>query len=235
MENKKIKVCITGAAGNIAYSLIPMIASGQMFGPRTLVHLTMLDLPNMEYALKGIAMELEDGAYPLLYAIEYGSDPKQMFAECDVVIFLGGASRQPGQERRDLLQINGKIFREQGQALNEVGKDTCKCLVVANPCNTNCYILSKNCPKIPKKNFTALCRLDHNRAQNQVRIPENSFIYMSQVAMKLGVDPCKIKKVIVWGNHSALQYPDLTQAELDGKRVEEVWFKRKGRNVLAHK
>lgn len=170
MDSKKIRLCITGAAGNIAYSLIPMIASGQMFGPRTLVELTLLDLPTMEYALKGIAMELEDGAYPTLLSVEYGSDPKQMFKDCDVVIFLGGASRQPGQERRDLLQTNGQIYREQGQALNEVAKDTCKCLVVANPCNTNCLILQQNCPKIPKKNFTALSRLDHNRAQSQVRL-----------------------------------------------------------------
>jgi malate dehydrogenase len=209
METKKLKVCITGAAGNIAYSLIPMIASGQVFGSRTSIHMSLLDLPNLEHALKGIAMELEDGAYHLLSAIEYGSDVKQMFKDCDVVIFLGGAARQPGQERRDLLMVNGKIFKEQGQALNEVAKETCKCLVVANPCNTNCLILSKYCPKIPEKNFTALSRLDHNRAQ-------------SQIASKLSSDPSQVKKIIIWGNHSSLQYPDISQTVLDGKKAEEL-------------
>ena len=168
MDLSKLKVCITGAAGNIAYSLIPMIASGQMFGARTTLSLTLLDLPEFQFALKGIIMELEDSAYSLLSGVEYGSDPTKIFKDCDVVIFLGGASRLPGQERRDLLQFNGKIFKEQGRALNEVAKDTCKCLVVANPCNTNCWILQQNCPKIPKKNFTALSRLDHNRAQSLV-------------------------------------------------------------------
>jgi len=185
------------------------VASGQVFGTRTKIQLSLLDLPNLEYALKGIAMELEDGAYPLLTGIEYGSDDKQMFKNCDVVIFLGGAARQPGQERRDLLMVNGKIFQGQGQALNEVAKETCKCLVVANPCNTNCLILSKNCPKIPAKNFTALSRLDHNRAQ-------------SQIANKLGCDPNEVKKIIVWGNHSSLQYPDVTHTTLSGKKVEEI-------------
>jgi len=170
MEKNRVKICVTGAAGNIAYSLIPMIADGQMFGPRTLIQLTLLDLPNLEYALKGIVMELEDSAYPLLESVEYGFNPKDMFRDCDVVIFLGGAARQPGQERRDLLSVNGKIFKEQGEALNEVAKDNCKCLVVANPCNTNCFVLQKYCTKLPKKNFTALSRLDHNRAIGQVSI-----------------------------------------------------------------
>jgi malate dehydrogenase len=208
MDLRKLKVCVTGAAGNIAYSLLPMIASGQMFGPRTKVLLTLLDLPEFQYSLKGIIMELEDSAYPFLAGTDYGSDPKKMFKDCDIVIFLGGASRLPGQERRDLLQFNGKIFQDQGQALNEVGKKTCKCLVVANPCNTNCWILQQNCPKIPMKNFTALSRLDHNRAQ-------------SLAAIKLNVEPTKVKKMVVWGNHSSLQFPDVSFCEIGGKKFED--------------
>lgn len=208
MDSNKIKVCVTGAAGNIAYSLIPMIVSGQVFGPRTSVYLTLLDLPTMESTLKGIAMELEDGAYTLLSGLEYGSDPLILFKDCDLVIFLGGTARKPGQDRRDLLCINGNIFKEQGEALNAVAKDTCKCLVVANPCNTNCWILQSHCPKLPKKNFTALTRLDHNRT-------------VSHLAAKLKCDIQKVKKVIIWGNHSQLTYADLTQAEFGGKSVEK--------------
>jgi malate dehydrogenase len=209
MEKNKLKVCVTGAAGNLAYCFLPMLATGQAFGSRVSLHLTLLDLPHKEYALKGIALELEDGAFPLLTAVEYGSDPKAMFKDCNVVIFMGGASRQPGQERRDLLKVNGTIFQEQGEALNEVANPNCRCLVVANPCNTNCYILQKYCPKLPKKNFTCLNRLDHNRA-------------LSQVSKKLGVDVSKIKKVTVWGNHSVYQYPDLSKAEINGEKVEEL-------------
>ena len=168
METHTLKVCITGAAGNLAYCLLPMLATGQVFGSRTSLHLTLLDLPQKDFALKGIALELEDGAFPLLSKIEYGSNPKQMFQSCNIVIFMGGASRQPGQERRDLLNVNADIFKEQGEALNEVADPNCKCLVVANPCNTNCYILQKYCTKLPKKNFTSLNRLDHNRALGQV-------------------------------------------------------------------
>lgn len=218
METNRVKICVTGAAGNIAYSLIPMIASGQIFGSRTSIHLTMLEIEGMESVLKGMAMELEDGAYPLLSSIEYGYDPKEMFKDCDVIIFLGGAARKPGQERRDLLHVNSRIFKEQGEALNEAAKQTCKCLVVANPCNTNCLILQSHCPKIPKTNFTALTRLDHNRTVNHV-------------ALKLGEELSKIKRVTVWGNHSALSYPDITQATCRGKPVEElvnddVWVKK---------
>ena len=170
MDKELLKVCITGAAGNIAYSLLPLLASGHVFGPRTSLHLNLLDIPTQEYALKGISLELEDGAYSLLHKIEYGSDAKTMFQDCDLAIFLGGSSRQPGQERRDLLYVNAKIFKEQGEALNEAAKPDCKILVVANPCNTNCLILQRYCPRIPKKNFTSLSRLDHNRAQAQVRL-----------------------------------------------------------------
>jgi len=165
---KTLKVCVTGAAGSLAYCFLPMLVTGQVFGSRTAISLTLLDLPSKEFALKGLALELEDGAFPLLKQIDVGSDPRLMFDKCNVIIFMGGASRQPGQERRDLLKVNGTIFKEQGEALNDVADPNCKCLVVANPCNTNCYILQKYAPKIPKKNFTCLNRLDHNRALNQV-------------------------------------------------------------------
>ncbi len=168
MEKQHLKVCITGAAGNLAYCFLPMLVTGQVFGTQTTIDLTLLDLPPKEFVLKGIALELEDGAFPLLKKVDFGSDPREMFDKCNVVIFLGGAARQPGQERRDLLKVNGTIFREQGEALNEVADANCKILVVANPCNTNCFILQKYCPKIPKTNFTCLNRLDHNRALNQV-------------------------------------------------------------------
>ena len=170
MERNHLKICITGAAGNLAYCFLPMLVTGQVFGSRTSIDLTLLDIPQKDFALKGLVLELEDGAFPLLRKIEYGSDPKPMFQDCNVVIFMGGASRQPGQERRDLLKVNGNIFREQGKALNEVASPDCKCLVVANPCNTNCFVLQKYCPKLPKKNFTCLNRLDHNRALTQVCI-----------------------------------------------------------------
>jgi len=209
MEKDSLKVCVTGAAGNIAYCLLPMLATGQVFGSRISLHINLLDLPEKDYALKGIALELEDGAFPLLTKISYGSDPREMFRDCKVVIFLGGASRQPGQERRDLLNVNGMIFQEQGEALNDVADPDCKCLVVANPCNTNCYILQKYCPKLPRRNFTCLTRLDHNRA-------------LSLISRKLKVDVTKIKKVTIWGNHSAYQYPDVTNTQVNGKKVEEL-------------
>lgn len=166
---KTLKVAITGAAGNIAYSFLPMLANGDVFGPNVYVHITMLDLPDCEYLMKGVVMELEDCAFPLLAGIEYGTDPKKMLKDADVAILLGGQTRSPGMERIDLLEVNAKIFKEHGQALEEVGKPDCKVLVVVNPCNTMCYILMQHCPKIPKKNFTALTRLDHNRLVGQVK------------------------------------------------------------------
>jgi len=178
MEKQHLKVCITGAAGNLAYCFLPMLVTGQVFGTQTTIDLTLLDLPPKEFILKGIALELEDGAFSLLKKVDFGSDPREMFDKCNVVIFLGGASRQPGQERRDLLKVNGTIFREQGEALNDVADANCKVLVVANPCNTNCFILQKYCPKLPKNNFTCLNRLDHNRALNQVSFPSKNIAQM---------------------------------------------------------
>jgi len=209
MEKQHLKVCITGAGGNLAYCFLPMLVTGQVFGTQTTIDLTLLDLPQKEYVLKGIALELEDGAFPLLKKVDFGCNPRNMFDQCNVVIFMGGASRQPGQERRDLLKVNGFIFKEQAEALNDVAADNCKCLVVANPCNTNCHILQKYCTKIPKKNFTCLNRLDHNRALNQI-------------SRKLNADFSKIKKITVWGNHSAHLYADLSNAEYNGQKIQDV-------------
>lgn len=164
-----INVCITGAAGQIGYSFIPLLMTGQCFGRRR-INLKLLDTPLSEGILKGIELEVLDGAYPLLNHIETGSDPHILFKDADVIIFLGGFPRKPGMERKDLLKINGKIFKEQGKALNEVAKKTCKCLVVANPANTNCLILAEEATTIPKENFTCLTRLDQNRAMTQISI-----------------------------------------------------------------
>mmetsp|Transcript_30972 Transcript_30972/g.28168 ORF Transcript_30972/g.28168 Transcript_30972/m.28168 type:complete len:216 (+) Transcript_30972:72-719(+) len=209
MDYNHLKVCVTGAAGNIAYSFLPLLCSGEVFGPRTTLYLTMLELPEKDKVLKGMLMELEDTAYPLLKKVESGTEPKEMFKDCDIVIFLGGAARQPGQDRIELLYENVMIFKEQGIALQEVGKGTCKCLVVANPCNTNCYILRKYCTKLPAKNFSSLSRLDHNRS-------------IGHLSQKLEVNPAKVRKMVVWGNHSTLQYPDVTFCEVDGKKVTET-------------
>jgi malate dehydrogenase len=167
-----------------------MIASGKMLGPNTHVVLKLLDIEPAMNGLRGCAMELEDCAYPLLDKVEYGFDPKQMFADCDIVICLGGFPRKAGMERKELLQKNCNIFKEQGAAANEVCKQTTKFLVVANPANTNALILSHFAPNLPKKNFSCLTRLDHNRAK-------------AQIAIKAGARSENVKNVIIWGNHSS--------------------------------
>jgi malate dehydrogenase len=210
MERKTLKICLTGAAGQISYSFLPMLASGQVFGENVSLHINLLDVPEAVDALEGIKLELLDGLFPCVEKIENGSDPKIMFADIDWVFCLGGQPRQPGMDRKDLLDINSKIFIAQGQALNEVAKSTCKVVVVANPCNTNCLMLQRNCPKLPKQNFTCLNRLDHNRA-------------VAAVAQKAGVQPSKVKNVIVWGNHiSFMMYPDTTFATVNDQQIENV-------------
>ena len=161
MESSKIiTVAVTGAAGQIGYSLLPLLVSGQTFGEDTRVALKLLDIPPAMGMLGGVVMELQDGAYPLLDKVEYGDNPKEMFLGADVVVFLGGFPRKPGMERKDLLDKNISIFKEQGAALDEVASKNVKCLVVANPANTNCLALSHFAPSIPKENFTCLTRLD---------------------------------------------------------------------------
>lgn len=209
-ENRKVlNVCVTGAAGQIGYAFIPLLLTGQVFGPNTLINLRLLDIPQAEEILKGVALEIEDGAYSLLNGVTVGSDPKSLFKDIDVGVFIGGFPRKPGMERKDLLQTNGKIFSTQGAALNEVANPNVKCVVVANPANTNCLILQSNSSKINPKNFTCLTRLDHNRA-------------LAQLAMRAGAHIGDVRNIIIWGNHSTTQYPDVNHGTILGKKIREI-------------
>lgn len=210
MEQKApLIVCVTGAAGQIGYSIAPLIGSGEFFGHDQLIELRFLDIAPMMPVLQGLVMEMQDCAYTAITKVKCGADPKEMFKDMDIGIFLGGFPRKEGMERKDLIAKNCSIFKEQGIALNEVGKATTKCLVVANPANTNCLILSSFAPKIPKKNFTCLTRLDHNRT-------------IAQLAEKANAPVNTIKNVTIWGNHSSTQFPDTVNATINGKPVAEV-------------
>ncbi|BAM83512.1 malate dehydrogenase, cytoplasmic [Cyanidioschyzon merolae strain 10D] len=198
--DRALIVAVTGAAGQIAYSLLPLLASGTVFGPQQRIKLQLLDVPAAESVLKGVCCELEDGAYPLLdHPVLYTSVADEAFAGADIVVLLGSFPRKPGMERKDLLAKNGTIFRDQGQALNRVAKADAHVIVVGNPANTNAWTLSQFCTKIPKEHITALARLDHNRLK-------------SLVARKLDSAVSDVHNVIIWGNHSATQYPDVTYA-----------------------
>ena len=168
-SSKFLRVLITGAAGQIAYSFLPLLCSGEVFGKNVKIYLHLLDLPQMKEVLQGVVYELEDCGFPLLGGIVFqANDPKELFQDVDVAIFIGGSPRRPGMERRDLLEVNAHVFKEQAKILNEVANPDCKILVVTNPVNTNCLILQQNCPNIPAKNFTCLSRLDLNRAKAEV-------------------------------------------------------------------
>jgi malate dehydrogenase len=208
MPNAPVRVAVTGAAGQIGYSLLFRIASGEMLGKDQPVILQLLEIPDekAQKALKGVMMELDDCAFPLLQGLVPASDPMVAFKDVDVALLVGARPRGPGMERKDLLEANGKIFAPQGQALDKVAKRDVKVLVVGNPANTNCLIAMKNAKSLKPAQFTAMLRLDHNRA-------------VSQVSQKIGKPVSSIKKMAVWGNHSATQYPDLFQAEVDGKKV----------------
>lgn len=206
---KTLRVCVTGAAGQIGYSFIPMLCNGSVFGPDVKIQLRLLDIPNAIKVLEGVFLELQDCAYPLVDDIKFGDNPRDMFLGCDLVVFVGGFPRKQGMERKELLKINGSIFNDQGKALNEVAKKTVKCLVVANPANTNCLILQRHAPTIPKENFSCLTRLDQNRA-------------VAQIALKSNVHTTDVNNVIIWGNHSATQYPDVNHATVQGKPVRNI-------------
>jgi len=195
LEAKPLRVCITGAAGNIGYALIFMIASGHMFGSKQTVIIHLLDIPPMEKVLKGVEMEIVDGAFPLVKGIITTSDPKVAFMNIEVAILIGSFPRQKGMERKDLIQKNSEIFKIQGKALNEFASRNVKVLVVANPANTNCLVTMKCAPDLPKSSFSALTRLDHNRAK-------------AQISSYLKVPLESIRNVVIWGNHSTTQYPD---------------------------
>src|SRR5216117_2963069 len=208
MPKAPVRVAVTGAAGQIGYSLLFRIASGEMLGKDQPVILQMLEIPDekAQKALKGVMMELDDCAFPLLASMQAASDPKVAFKDVDVAMLVGARPRGPGMERKDLLEANGAIFVPQGKALNEVASRDVKVLVVGNPANTNALIAMQNAPSLKPTQFTAMMRLDHNRA-------------VGQIAQKIGKPLTSIRKVTIWGNHSATQYPDVFQAECGGKKV----------------
>jgi malate dehydrogenase len=220
MSKHPIRVAVTGAAGQIGYSLLFRIASGEMLGSDQPVILQMLEIPDekAQKALKGVMMELDDCAFPLLQGMVAGSDPMVAFKDVDVALLVGARPRGPGMERKDLLEANGKIFAPQGKALERVAKRDVKVLVVGNPANTNCLIAMKNAPGLKPGQFTGMMRLDHNRA-------------VSQVAQKIRKETSSLRKITVWGNHSATQYPDLFHAECEGKKVwpminDQAWLEQ---------
>ncbi len=203
---KPMRVAVTGAAGQIGYSLLFRIASGEMLGKDQPVILQLLEIPDekAQKALKGVMMELDDCAFPLLQSMVAASDPKVAFRDADVALLVGARPRGPGMERKDLLEANGAIFVPQGKALNEVASRDVKVLVVGNPANTNSLIAMKNAPSLKPTQFTAMMRLDHNRA-------------LTQVAQKTGKPVTSVKHMTIWGNHSATQYPDAYNALVDGQ------------------
>ena len=210
MSKAPVRVAVTGAAGQIGYALLFRIASGEMLGKDQPVILQLLEIPDekAQNALKGVIMELEDCAFPLLAGIEAHADPMTAFKDTDYALLVGARPRGPGMERADLLAANAQIFTAQGKALNAVASRDVKVLVVGNPANTNAYIAMKSAPDLPAKNFTAMLRLDHNRA-------------LSQLANKAGVAVADIEKLVVWGNHSPTMYPDYRFATANGVSLKD--------------
>jgi malate dehydrogenase len=210
-----VRVAITGAAGQISYSLIFRIAAGDMLGPDQPVILQLLEIPPAMKALEGVLMELNDCAFPLVAGVITTDDANVAFKDADYALLVGSRPRGPGMERSDLLKANGAIFTVQGKALNDHAKRDVKVLVVGNPANTNALICMKNAPDLNPRNFTAMMRLDHNRS-------------MSQIATKTGSHSSKVEKVVVWGNHSATQFPDISYATVDGvavkDKVDNDWY-----------
>jgi malate dehydrogenase len=219
MAKAPVRVSVTGAAGQIGYALVFRIAAGEMLGKDQPVILQMLELPmeKAQQALKGVMMELEDCAFPTLAGMVGTDDPKVAFKDSDYNLLVGARPRGPGMERKDLLMENAKIFIEQGKALNAVASRNTRTLVVGNPANTNAYIAMKSAPDLPKKNFTAMLRLDHNRA-------------ISQLAARTGQPVSAIEKMLVWGNHSPTMYPDLRFCTVGGEAAlklvnDDAWYK----------
>jgi malate dehydrogenase len=207
-DEAPVKIAVTGAAGQIGYAILFRIASGQMLGPDTPVALSLLEIPDAVKAAEGTAMELDDCAFPLLRSIDIYDDPNQAFEGANVALLIGARPRTKGMERADLLEANGKIFEPQGQALNDNAADDIKVLVVGNPANTNCLIARSHAPDIPSERFTAMTRLDHNRA-------------LTQLAKKVGAQVTDITNMAVWGNHSPTMYPDLFSAKVGGEIAAE--------------
>ena len=212
-----IKVAVTGAAGQISYSLVFRIASGQMLGADQPIILQLLEIPPAMEALSGVVMELEDCAFPLVKEIVATDDPNVAFAGCEIALLVGSRPRGPGMERKDLLEANAQIFSVQGKSLNEHASEDLRVLVVGNPANTNCLIAQKNAPDIDPRRFSAMTRLDHNRA-------------VTQLAEKTQAHTTDVNGVIIWGNHSATQYPDINHATVNGSSastlVDHNWIEK---------
>src|SRR5688500_302350 len=220
MSKSPIRVAVTGAAGQIGYSLLFRIAAGETLGADQPVILQLLEIADekAQKALRGVRMELDECVFPLLDGMGPASDPMAAFKDAEVALLVGARPRGPGMERKDLLEANGKIFAPQGQALDKVARRNVKVLVVGNPANTNCLIAMKNAPSLKPAQFTGMMRLDHNRA-------------ISQVSSRISKPVPSIRKITVWGNHSATQYPDVFQAECDGKKVwpminDQAWLEQ---------
>jgi malate dehydrogenase len=209
VSNTPVKVAVTGAAGQIGYSLLFHIANGALFGKDTPVELRLLEITPALKALEGVVMELEDCAFPTLAGVQIGDDPNKIFDGVNLALLVGARPRGPGMERSDLLEANGAIFTGQGKALNDHAADDVRITVTGNPANTNALIAMTNAPDIPRERFSALTRLDHNRA-------------LAQLAAKTGVSVNDIRKMTIWGNHSATQYPDIFHAEVNGKNAAEL-------------
>jgi malate dehydrogenase len=209
VTDSPVRVAVTGAAGQIGYAILFRIASGQLLGPDTPVVLSLLEIPDAVKAAEGTAMELEDSAFPLLTGVEINDDPNKAFDGVNVALLVGARPRSKGMERSDLLEANGGIFKPQGKALNDHAASDIKVLVVGNPANTNCLIAQSNAPDIPKERFTAMTRLDHNRA-------------IAQLANKTGAQVKDITNMTIWGNHSATQYPDIFHAKVKGQNAAEL-------------
>ena len=216
MSATPVRVAVTGAAGQIGYSLVFRIASGQLLGPDQPVILQLLEIPPAMGALEGVAMEIDDCAFPLIDSMVLSDDPNTAFDGAGVALLVGSRPRTKGMERKDLLEANGAIFTVQGRALNDHADGDLRVLVVGNPANTNALIAMHNAPDVPNERFTAMTRLDHNRA-------------LTQVAQKLGVPVADVRKMTIWGNHSATQYPDLFRCEVGGRSAaaaidDQAWL-----------
>ncbi|MBA2573706.1 MAG: malate dehydrogenase [Nocardioidaceae bacterium] len=209
MSATPVKVAVTGAAGQIGYSLLFRLASGSLLGPETPIELRLLEITPALKALEGVVMELDDCAFPTLAGVEIGDDPNTIFSAVNLALLVGARPRTKGMERGDLLEANGAIFTGQGKALNDNAADDIRIAVTGNPANTNALIAMSNAPDIPMERFSALTRLDHNRA-------------LAQLAAKAGATVNDIKKMTIWGNHSATQYPDIFHAEVNGQNAAEM-------------
>ena len=209
MTDTPVRVAVTGAAGQIGYAILFRIASGQLLGSETPVHLSLLEIPDAVRAAEGTAMELQDCAFPLLAGVDITADPNKAFDGVKIALLVGARPRSKGMERSDLLEANGGIFKPQGEALNQQAASDVKVLVVGNPANTNCLIAKSHAPDIPSERFTAMTRLDHNRA-------------IGQLAAKTGAAVRDVSNMTIWGNHSATQYPDIFHAKVKGENAAET-------------